>query len=398
MQHTQQSGIKSGLNPLRLINEEGSRSILIQGIFLLLLILAVLYLGGNAQEKLAAQGKPLDFGFMWTESNYDISFYLIDYDSTYSHWRAYFVGLLNTLLVAFCGVIAATIIGFILGVTRLSNNWLLSRLSYCFVEFARNVPVLLHIFLTYSIIIQLPKVRDSIALGSGVFLNNRGLFFPKLLFEDSLGILIGVGFVVACVAIFILKRISTRRKDLTGTGLPIFPISLIVFFGLPALIILLSNQSIGVETPTLKGFNFTGGIALRPEFFALWLALSLYTSAFIAEIVRSGIVSVSKGQWEAAESLGLTRGTILWQVVVPQALRVIIPPLNSQYLNLAKNSSLAPAIGYMDLMATTGGITLNQSGQAFICLIIVMLTYLTISLFISLYMNWYNRAIALTER
>ncbi len=358
----------------------------------------VLYLAGNVVENFEKLGKPFGFEFLQQESNYDINQHLIEYNSQSSHARAAVVGILNTLLVAVCGIILATILGFILGVLRLSPNWLVNRLAYCYIEFVRNVPVLVHILLIHGILVHsLPKPKQAINVADSFFLTNRGFYMPQPVTEPLFWAVIAA-FAIGVVYAFWYRRTAKTKQALTGEQSPIFWVMLGSIIGLPILVFFLSGMPLSWEQPELKGFNFKGGMALKPEFLSLWLALSLYTAAFIAENVRSGIEAVSHGQTEAALALGLPRKRTMNLVVIPQALRVIIPPLTSQYLNITKNSSLAIAIGYMDIVATIGGITLNQSGREMECMIIVLGLYLSFSLTISFFMNWYNRRISLVER
>ncbi len=356
------------------------------------------YIISNAVANLDALGKSFGFDFLSAPASYDINQTLIEYNSRDTHFRAGIVGILNTLLVAGCGIVLATIIGFILGVLRLSHNWVVNRLAYCYVEFMRNVPLLVLILLLHGLIVNtLPVPKNALQLGEGWFLTNRGFYVPKPEFEPAfwavvvalaIGVAIAIGY----------RRYARRLQEETGKISPVGLVSLGAIFGLPIIAYLVAGMPLDWSLPEHRGFNFQGGLVLRPEFTALWLSLSLYTAAFIAEIVRAGIEAVSHGQTEAAYALGLRRGRTLRLVVVPQALRVIVPPLTSEYLNLTKNSSLAIAIGYMDIVATIGGITLNQTGREMETMIIVLLLYLSFSLLISLFMNWYNKRIALVER
>jgi len=343
-------------------------------------------------------GKTFSFDYLGEPASYDINQRLIAYTSQDTHLRAFTVGLLNTALVAFFGVITATILGFLLGVIRLSHNWLASRLVYCFIELTRNVPVLLHILFIHGIIVHiLPHPREALDIGKSVFLSNRGMTIPEPVFGDNFSFTVIAVFVAIALIVF-YRRWARKVRDETGKIYPVFWPSTGIFFGLPLLVFVASGSPLAWTMPELGRFNLRGGITMIPEFLALWLALSLYTSAFISEIVRSGINAISKGQWEAAGALGVKRTRTLQLVVIPQALRVIVPPLASQYLNLTKNSSLAIAIGYMDIVATIGGISLMQTGKEMESMIIVLLTYLCISLVISSFMNWYNKSIALVER
>ena len=356
------------------------------------------YLIRNAAINLEAIGKGYSFDFLTQPSNYDINQHFIEYTSRSSHLRAMTVGIINTLLVAVCGLVLATILGFTLGVLRLSRNWLTNKLAYVYIEYVRNVPLLLHILLVHGIIVHtLPVPKQAINLNDAAFLTNRGFYTPKPVFEPLFWI---VGGLIAAGILFSLwfTRHAKKVQDQTGNRYPVFWVNLGAIVGLPLVMYFLLGNPITWDTPELKGFNFTGGMVLRPEFIALWLALSLYTASFIGEIVRAGITAVSWGQTEASYALGINRGRTLNLVVIPQALRVIVPPLTSQYLNLTKNSSLAIAIGYMDVVATIGGISLNQTGREMECMTIVLLLYLTMSLLISAAMNWYNKRIKLVER
>ena len=288
--------------------------------------------------------------------------------------------------------------GFIMGILRLSRNWLVNRTVYCFVEFARNVPVLLHILFIHGlIVIQLPPPKKALIFADSFFLTNRGFFIPQPVWEPGAWIVV-TAFLASIAFVVFFRGWATKIQDETGRVYPVFWISFAVIVGATALAFFAAGMPLTWNVPELKGFNFKGGLSIKPEFIALWLALSYYTSCFIAEIVRGGILAISSGQTEAAHALGLRPNRTLQLIIIPQALRVIVPPLASQYLNLTKNSSLAIAIGYMDVVATVGGITLMQTGKEMETMIIVLLTYLVISLLISGFMNWYNRKMALVER
>jgi len=370
--------------------------------FQILTALAVAYffwtIFQNTAENMQRRGISTGFGFLNSPSGFGIVMSLIPFDETMSYGRTFWVGLLNTLLVSFLGIVMATILGFIVGVGRLSKNWLLSTLSAIFVDTFRNIPLLLQIFFWYFAVLRaLPGPRDSMDLWGTFFLNNRGAYMPSPIPEAGMN-LVWLTLLAAVVAAVVLYRWARKRQDATGQLFPAIRVGIAMVVVLPAAIFLMSGSPMSWETPELRGFNFRGGIVLIPELGALLLALTVYTAAFIAEIVRSGIQSVSHGQTEAASALGLRRGTILHKVIIPQAMRVIIPPLTSQYLNLTKNSSLAVAIGYPDLVSVFMGTTLNQTGQAVEVVAITMLVYLTISLTISFLMNFYNKAMALKER
>ncbi len=396
-----ESHMDQGFTFSKLWRDKRYRGVLMQILVIAGLFAFVTFIVHNAIENLAALGKTFGFAFLNTPASYDINQAFIEYDSRSSHFRAGLVGIINTGVVAVCGIVLATILGFLFGVLRLSNNWLVSRLVYCYVEFTRNVPVLVQILLWYGIIVNsLPTPKVAAAdhgIWDVIFLSNRGLYIPAPVFGDGTW-LAGIALVIAIAFAIFFKIWAKKTQDATGKIYPVFTINLAVIIGLPLLAFAAMGFPLTWEIPELKGFNFKGGAVLKPEFTALWLALSLYTAAFIAEIVRAGIQAVSHGQTEASYALGLKPSWTLRLVVIPQALRVIVPPLTSQYLNLTKNSSLAIAIGYMDIVATIGGITLNQTGKEMECVIIVMAIYLAFSLMISLFMNWYNKHIALVER
>ncbi len=383
----------------RLWDNQEARSVIIQIITLaVVLALAVLVLR-NIAINLEAIGKEFNFNFLSAPAAYDISFSpFIEYTSRHTHLRAAVVGILHTLLVAVCGVLLASVMGFIMGIMRLSSNWLISRMVYVFIDFVRNVPVLLHILLVHGIIVTtLPPPRQAIDIGANFFVTNRGFFVPAPVFQDGAGV-VGIVFIIAIIAAIVFRRWAKQVQDTTGKIYPVFSICTSIIVGATLLAFVVMGTPLSWEIPQLKGFNFQGGLALKPEFLALWLALSYYTSCFIAEIVRAGILAVSHGQTEASYAVGLRPNRTLQLVIVPQALRVIIPPLTSQYLNITKNSSLAIAIGYMDVVATIGGISLMQTGKEMETMIIVMGVYLVISLMISALMNWFNRKMKLKER
>ncbi|MGH6934084.1 MAG: amino acid ABC transporter permease, partial [Dongiaceae bacterium] len=331
-------------------------------------------------------------------AGFDISQTLIPYEFTSSYGRVFLVGLLNTILVSAIGVVSATILGFIIGVLRLSKNWLIARLATVYVETVRNIPLLVQCFFWYfGLITPLPGPRESLSLGEMFFLNARGVYMPGLVAESGF-VAMPVALLVGVVAAILVSRWSRRRQMATGQQFPAFRVGLALVIGLPLLVAVVYGFPWSWDYPALKGFNFAGGWWIQPEFLALLMALTMYTAAFIAEIVRAGILAVSHGQTEAASALGLRPNRIMRLIIIPQALRVIIPPLTSQYLNLTKDSSLGVAIAYPDLVSVFAGTTLNQTGQAVECIAITMLVYLAVSLSISAFMNWYNRRIALVER
>jgi general L-amino acid transport system permease protein len=398
-----------------LLNDSRYRSLTLQVIAAMLLALAIFYLANNVVTNLARLGLNIDFAFLGAPAGYDIHQRLIEYTSQSTNLRAAFVGILNTLLVAFLACIMATIFGVLAGVLRLSNNWLVSKLMAVYVEIFRNIPVLIWILIIYGIMtVILPapnafrgeNATSSMFLGISAF-TNRGVYLPGPEFSRIFGetgiLSAGIGWLCA-IAILVgsflgaraVKKRATRIQEATGvrpatamTNLAIWFLPLIAFFVITGLTF---------DVPELKGFNFKGGIKVGAPLIAIWFALSIYTGAFIAENVRAGIQAVSKGQTEAAGALGIRSGRIMSLVVLPQAMRVIIPPLISQFLNITKNSSLAILVGYADVTATLGGITLNQTGRAIECIVLLMLFYLIISLSISAVVNVYNNTIKLKER
>ena len=353
----------------------------------------------NAVEHLRRAHIASGFGFWNQAAGFDISQTLIDYSASVSTYgRAFWVGLLNTLLVAGIGIIFATVLGFVIGIARLSRNWLVAKAATSYVEIIRNIPLLLQLLFWYNAVLKaLPDIRESIHIPGGGFLNNRGLMLPSPVLAPGF-IAVEIAFAVAVIAIVAFAIWARRRQARTGQQAPVFLIGLALIVGLPVAALLAAGFPVSFDYPQAGRFNITGGMDVLPEFAALLVGLVIYTAAFIAEVVRAGILAVSKGQVEAAGSLGLRPGPTLRLIVVPQAMRVIIPPLTSQYLNLVKNSSLAVAIGYPDLVQVFTGTVLNQTGQAVEVVAITMLVYLTISLVTSLLMNLYNRRMALVER
>jgi general L-amino acid transport system permease protein len=371
------------------------RSIVVQ----FLLLVAVVWLGWtfyrNAQSNLAAQNIASGFGFLEQTAGFGISQTLIPYAESSSYGRAFLVGLVNTLVIAALGVLFATIIGFAVGIARLSSNVLLARLAGAYVELMRNLPLLFQILFWYLAVLgALPGPRQSEPLLGAIFLSNRGLVLPRILFETGSGIVVGALLIGLAGALFL--RIWGRRRLLaTGHRPPSGLWGLALIVGLPLLAAVATGMPFSLEVPELRGFNFVGGVRVIPEFLALLFALSTYTGAFISEVVRAGILAVPRGQTEAARSIGLSRGLTLRLVVAPQAMRLIVPPLTNQYLNLTKNSSLAAAVGYPDFFYVFAGTTLNQTGQAIEIIAVTMAVYLAISLVTAAFMNWYNRALAL---
>ncbi|MFT5781982.1 MAG: general L-amino acid transport system permease protein [Pseudomonas sp.] len=356
------------------------------------------YLFDNTQQNLAQRGIVSGFSFLNNNAGFGIAQHLIDYNESNSYGRVFLVGLLNTLLVSGIGIVLATILGFLLGIARLSPNWMLRKLATVYIETFRNIPPLLQIFFWYfAVMLSMPGPRNSFAFGDAFFLNSRGLSMPSPVPTEVWWPFVAV-LLLTLAAIVGLVRWGRARFEATGQTFPLLLSSIALLVLVPGLSILILGSPLSLELPTLQGFNFVGGWVMIPELMALTFALVIYTASFIAEIVRSGIQSVNHGQTEAARSLGLKPGITLRKVIIPQALRVIIPPLTSQYLNLVKNSSLAAAIGYPDMVSLFAGTVLNQTGQAIEVIAITMSVYLAISISISLLMNSYNKRNALIER
>ena len=384
---------------VRLWRNKESREVIIQIITISIIFILAAIILRNTAINLKTIGKEFNFNFLFAPAGYDITFQpILSYSPASTHLRAGLIGLINTLLIAASGIVLATIMGFTMGVLRLSSNWLVNRMVYCFLEFTRNVPVLLHILAVHAIIVHsLPVPKKAVNVMDSFFLTNRGMFVPKPVFGSSFYAVVVALFVAVCFIYFFAKWAKKVQNE-TGKIYPVFWISTAVFFGLPLIVFFAAGSPLSFNYPVLKGFNFKGGVVLRPEFVALWLALSYYTACFIAEIVRGGILAISYGQTEASYSLGLRPNRTLQLIVIPQSLRIIIPPLASQYLNITKNSSLAIAIGYMDLVATIGGISLMQTGKEMETMLIVLTTYLVLSLLISAVMNYFNRRIQFKKR
>ena len=356
------------------------------------------FIGSNTLHNLEKRGISTGFAFLSQKSGFGILQSLIPFTDADSFGRTFLVGLLNTLLVSALGIVFATIIGFTMGVARLSNNWLIAKIATVYVEMFRNIPLLLQIFFWYFAVLRaLPSPKQSWSAADLAFVNIRGLYLPQPLFGDGFGYVV-LAFVVAIIATVILARWAKKRQEETGQQFNLWASALGLIIGLPLVTFFVLGSPLSWDIPVLKGFNFRGGMTVIPELTALLIALSIYTATFIAEAVRSGILAVNSGQTEAASALGLHNSKVLKLVVIPQAMRVIIPQLTSQYLNLVKNSSLATAIGYPDLVAVFAGTTLNQTGQAIEIIAMTMGVYLTISLTISGLMNWYNKKIMLVER
>jgi general L-amino acid transport system permease protein len=394
-EETNQPVVRSAPRP-KLWNDPKVRSVLYQLIAILCVGGAIWYLVSNTLHNLSIRNISTGFDFLRREAGFAIGESVIDYGPQDTYFHAISVGLLNTLRVAVIGIILATIFGTIIGIARLSRNWLVAKLATFYVETMRNIPLLLQLFFWYAIISEfMPGPRNALHPIPGVFISNRGIKLPAL--EGGALNWLLAGLFLAIVLIVVLANWAKKRQDTTGQIFPLGRYALVILVLLPMVAFIASGDRLGLDIPVLKGFNFQGGITITPEFGALLAGLVIYTSAFIAEVVRSGIQSVNQGQWEAAGSLGLRRPLILRLIVLPQALRVIIPPMTSQYLNLTKNSSLAVAIGYPDIVSVVNT-TLNQTGQAIEGIMMIMAAFLTVSLSISAFMNWYNKRIALVER
>jgi len=378
------------------------RKIVPQLITILVVLLIFGFFTFNAQINMDNRGIEFGYGFLKQESSFDVQFSLIEYDGSHSYARAYLVGLLNTLLVAFIGIILSTIIGVVVGIARLSPNYLIERSAAVYVEFFRNIPLLLQIFFWYFAALRaLPLPQDADSIFGVFYLTIKGLFVPRFVWEN-LDIFF-YSIIAAIISIVVIKNYARKLQENQGKQLPVFAISVGLLIILPLLTFLIGGVSLNFEVPVIKqlsttSFRYEGGLGIPPELIALTLALALYTATFIAECVRAGIQGISKGQKEAAASIGLTPNQVLKLVIMPQALRIIIPPTTNQYLNLTKNSSLAAAIAYPDLVLVFAGTALMQTGRAIEIVSITMLTYLSISLAISALMNWYNKKIAIKEK
>jgi general L-amino acid transport system permease protein len=373
------------------------RSILYQLGVLAMVGLLAYYLVSNTQANLERQAIATGFGFLQKEAAFEIGESLISYSAADRYIRALFVGVLNTLLVSFIGIVLTVILGTLIGVARLSTNWLVSKLAAVYIEVFQDIPILLQLFFWYAFFYEiLPGPRQALSPLNGVFLSNRGLVFAVPEFHPA-HTYMAVAFVAGCLSVFFLRRWARQRQARTGMTFPVFYVSVGILLLLPFITWLAGGTPTAMSVPELKGFNFQGGLNVSPEFTALLLGLVLYTAAFVAEAVRAGIQAVSKGQQEAAMSIGLRPNRILQLVILPQALRVIIPPLTSQMLSLTKNSSLAVAIGYPDFVSVAGT-AINQTGQAIEGVAMIMLVYLFFSLSTSAFMNWYNKKMALVER
>ncbi|MCG6858569.1 MAG: amino acid ABC transporter permease [Salaquimonas sp.] len=391
--------VGTGAPKVAIFNDPKVRGAAIQIVLIALIAFLIYGMVSNAATNLAKAGIASGFGFLNVTAGFGINISpFVEYSETSTYGRVFLVGLQNTLVISIAGIFFATIIGFIVGVARLSSNWVIAKLAYAYVEIMRNIPLLLWIFIWYfSVLRLLPSKSDPINLGPFGLLNIAGYYAPKAVFAGGAG-WIGIALIVAIVASFVLSFWAKRRQLATGEQFPVFWTSVAMIVGLPLIAYFLTGMPVSFELPTASRFGPKGGARIYPEFLGLLLALSLYTANYIGEIVRAGIMAISHGQTEAAHALGIRSGPTLRLVVIPQAMRVIIPPLTNQYLNLTKNSSLAVAIAYPDLVSVFAGTTLNQTGQAVEVLLMTMLTYLAISLLTSLLMNWFNAKMALVER
>ena len=379
-----------------------NKDLIPQVLTVLFIILVIIYFTINAQNNMGNRGISFGFGFLSQESSFDIAFSLIDYDGSYSYARAFLVGLLNTILVSVIGIFFATILGVTVGISRLSQNYLISKAAEWYVEIFRNIPLILQIFFWYFAALRaLPLTIDSLNFYDISFLNVKGWYVPRFIWTNFS--LFFYSIIAAIILIFFLSKYAKKQRDDFGKQIPTFYISLGILVGLPFLAFLLGGVTLSFKIPELTQLSKTiyvyqGGVTIIPELISLALALSMYTATFIAENVRAGILGVNKGQKEAAASIGLTKGQILKLVVMPQALRIIIPPTTNQYLNLTKNSSLAAAIAYPDIVLVFAGTALMQTGRAIEIISITMFTYLSLSLSISVFMNWYNKKMAIKEK
>jgi general L-amino acid transport system permease protein len=380
------------------LNDPVIRGVFYQIVVAILVVAFFVWIIQNTAQNLAAQNKTTGFDFLTKTAGFDISFSLFHWDRTSFYWEAFLVGLTNTLLVALIGIVFATMLGFTLGIARLSSNWIISRLATVYIETIRNVPLLLQLFFWYFAVLKaMPAVRNSLALPFDIFVNQRGLFVPRPMPDEQFSLVVAA--IAVAIAIGLVVRFwAKRRLERTGQRFPVGLVSIGLLIAIPAVAWVLTGAEVVFDPPVLQRFNFKGGLELPPEFVALAFGLVIYTAAFIGEVVRAGIQAVSKGQTEAAQSLGLKDGDRLRLVIVPQAMRVIVPPLTSQYLNLTKNSSLGAAIGYPELVNVFAGTALNQTGRAIEIIAMTMAVYLTFSLLTSEIMNWYNARVALVER
>ncbi len=383
---------------MRALRNQKVRGMLFQVLTILALIAFLWYIGSNTMTNIEQRGIKTGFAFLDGTAGFAIDETPIHFSSTDTHGRVFLVGLLNTLIVTFFGIILSTILGLIIGVLRLSNNWLIKKLAATYINVFRNIPLLLQILFWYNVVLSaMPVPKHSIDFFNSIFINNRGLYLPKPEL-NSTTILVLLSFVIIFISGMFLNKWANKRQEETGKDFPVILVVSVSIIIVPIIAYFIGGANFNFEYPELRGFNFRGGKSISPEFLALTFALVIYTATFIAEAIRSGIEAVSKGQKEAAASIGLSPYQALKLVVLPQAIRIAIPPVINQYLNLAKNSSLAAAIGYPELVTLFAGISLNQTGQAMEILAITMLVYLTISLVVSAILNWFNHKMKTKER
>ncbi len=383
---------------LSFLRDRKIRGYLFQLITIIGVVAFLWYIGVNTSHNIEQRGIKTGFGFLNSTAGFGINDSPIPYNPSDTYGRVFLVGLLNTLIVSFVAIVLSTILGIIIGVLRLSENWMIKKLSATYIEIFRNIPILLQILFWYNVVLRsLPSPRHSIDLFGKIFINNRGVYIPKPSW-DATSISIIVSIFIVIVFIFFLNKWANRRQELTGEEFPVLPVSIVLLIVVPIIAYFIGGANLNFSYPHLRGFNFQGGKQYYPEFVALALAISIYTATFIAEAVRSGIEAVPKGQKEAAASLGLSSYQSLKLVILPQAIRIAIPPIINQYLNVVKNSSLATAIGYPELVTVFAGTTLNQTGQAIEIIAITMLVYLIISLLVSAILNWINFKMKIKER
>jgi len=380
------------------LRNEKVRGILYQLITIIGFVIFMMYIAQNTAHNIEARGIKSGFNFLNTTAGFDITETPIHFDHSSTNWDVFKVGLFNTLIVSFWGIILTSLLGLIIGVARLSKNWIISHLAATYIEIFRNIPILLQILFWYNVVLAaMPSVRQSYSFLGSIFINQRGLFIPKPIFEDGSWMIVA-GFIAALLGGWILQRYAQKKLEAEGKEIPVLLPALALLVLLPLLGYFIAGKPMHLDYPALKGFNFRGGSTLTPEFLALLFALATYTAAYVAEAIRSGIEAVDKGQKEAATALGLRPIQSLKLVVLPQAVRISIPPIINQYLNLIKNSSLAAAIGYPELVTVFAGTSLNVTGQALEIIGITMLTYLVISLIVSVILNWFNKKMKIKER
>ena len=381
-----------------LLRNQKIRGIFFQILTIIGLVAFLWYIGINTVNNIEQRGIQTGFGFLEGTAGFGIDESPISFTESDTHGRVFFVGLLNTLIIGIVGIFLSTILGLIIGVLRLSDNWLIKKLAGAYIDIFRNIPVLLQILFWYNVVLKaIPSPKQSIDFFGTIFLNNRGLYIPKAAWNSTTFSVIGA-VIIAFIAIYFINKWANKRQELTGEDFPVFIYGLGLLIGLPVVAYFIGGANFDFNYPELRGFNFRGGKAISPEFLALTFALTIYTATFIAEAVRSGIEAVNKGQKEAASALGLSPYQSLKLVILPQAVRIAIPPIINQYLNLVKNSSLATAIGYSEIVTVFAGTSLNQVGQAIEIIAITMLVYLTISLLVSAILNWFNHKMKIKER